>query len=438
MFLSELNTGESAIILKVRGHGGFRRRIMEMGFVRSKSVKVLLNAPLQDPIKYEIMGYEVSLRRSEAAMIEVITEEEARKLIPTDKATAVYSKASIEEVITQRNREINVALVGNPNSGKTSLFNAISGRHEHVGNYSGVTVDAKKGECRYRGYNFIVTDLPGTYALSAYTPEERYVREHLQNESPDVIINTVVASNLERNLYLTTELIDMDEKIVVSLNMFDEIERSGASLDYDQLGSLLGLPMIPVSTKSGKGIEWLLDTVIEVYENTNPQMRHIHINNGSIIEDGLAKVKEALKRNSEQLPKIFPPRYYALKLLERDKAVESQLSECANFKEWIEIRNRIFGDIDTAAVFISQKNGRLSGDAANDALKKYCAEAGIQKKITMHKLRASAATNLAASKVDIQTIGNILGHRSTATTLKYVAVLDENKKNAIDILDKLF
>ena len=367
MFLSELNTGESAIILKVKGHGGFRRRIMEMGFVRSKPVKVLLNAPLQDPIKYEIMGYEVSLRRSEAAMIEVITEEEARKLIPSDGATAVYSKESIEEVITQRNREINIALVGNPNSGKTSLFNAISGSHEHVGNYSGVTVDAKKGECRYRGYNFIITDLPGTYALSAYTPEERYVREHLQNESPDVIINTVVASNLERNLYLTTELIDMDEKIVVSLNMFDEIERSGASLDYEQLGSLLGLPMIPVSTKSKRGIEWLLDTVIEVYENTNPQMRHIHINNGSIIEDGLSKVKEALKRNSEQLPKIFPPRYYALKLLEGDKAIEEQLSQCDNYKEWIEIRNHEVNHIerdlkeDIEGALTNQKYGFISG-----------------------------------------------------------------------------
>lgn len=367
MFLSELNTGESAIILKVKGHGGFRRRIMEMGFVRNKQVKVLLNAPLQDPIKYEIMGYEVSLRRSEASMIEVITEEEAKSLISGEKATAIDSKESIEEVITQRNREINVALVGNPNSGKTSLFNAISGSHEHVGNYSGVTIDAKKGECRYRGYNFIITDLPGTYALSAYTPEERYVREHLQNESPDVIINTVVASNLERNLYLTTELIDMDEKIVVSLNMFDELERSGAVLDYDKLGSLLGLPMVPVSTKSGKGVEWLLDTVIEVYENTNAQMRHIHINNGTIIEDGLSKVKEALKRNNDQLPKIFPPRYYALKLMEHDAGIEAQLSNCPNYNEWIEIRNHEVKHIerdlkeDIEGALTNQKYGFISG-----------------------------------------------------------------------------
>lgn len=367
MFLSELNTGESAIILKVKGHGGFRRRIMEMGFVRGKEVTVLLNAPLQDPIKYKIMGYEVSLRRSEASMIEIITEEEARKLIPANDAFAAASKGGIDEIITQRNREISVALVGNPNSGKTSLFNAISGRHEHVGNYSGVTVDAKKGECHYRGYNFTITDLPGTYALSAYTPEERYVREHLQNETPDVIINTVVASNLERNLYLTTELIDMDEKIVVSLNMFDELERSGATLDYDALGSLLGLPMIPVSAKSGAGVEWLLDTIIEVYENTNTQMRHIHINNGNIIEEGLSKVKEALKRNGEQLPKYFPPRYYALKLLERDAAIERELSGCPNFKEWIEIRNHAVEHIekdlkeDIESAITNQKYGFISG-----------------------------------------------------------------------------
>ena len=129
-----------------------------------------------------------------------------------------------------------MALVGNPNSGKTSLFNAISGGHEHVGNYSGVTVGAKIGHRCYRGYRFEVTDLPGTYALSAYTPEERYVRSHIAERTPDVIINSVVASNLERNLYLTTELIDINPRMVVALNMFDELNSSGAELDYDNLG----------------------------------------------------------------------------------------------------------------------------------------------------------------------------------------------------------
>lgn len=267
MRLSELKTGQSATILNVLGHGGFRRRIMEMGFVRGKRVDVLQNAPLRDPIKYRIMDYEVSLRRSEAAMIVVITAEEVQQQLSVAGETlSAPDDADFEEAISTRSRTINVALIGNPNSGKTSLFNAISGGHEHVGNYSGVTVDAKRGEYRYGGYRFVITDLPGTYALSAYTPEELYVRRHLVNDTPDVVVNAVVASNLERNLYLTTELIDIDPKMVVALNMYDELEASGAVLDYEHLGAMLGVPMVPVVAKTGRGLETLLDTVIAVYE----------------------------------------------------------------------------------------------------------------------------------------------------------------------------
>ena len=318
MLLSELKTGESATILKVHGHGSFRKRIMEMGFVRGKRVDVLLNAPLKDPIKYKVMGYEVSLRRSEAAMINVITEEEALGNMSGKHATEAEQQEYISNVIKEYKTTINIALVGNPNSGKTSLFNAISGRHEHVGNYSGVTVDATQGTYKYKGYTLIITDLPGTYALSPYSPEERYVREHLETSSPDIILNVVAASNLERNLYLTTELIDMDVKCVVALNMYDELEKSGAKLDNKKLGAMLGLPMVPVIAKKGEGITELLDTIIEVYENRNPQVRHIHINNGHIIEEGLDRLKTAIKESGHELPKTFPPRYYALKMLEKD------------------------------------------------------------------------------------------------------------------------
>ena len=261
MRLSDLKTGQSATILKVLGHGGFRRRIMEMGFVRGKKVEVVLNAPLRDPIVYKIMDYEVSLRRSEAHMVVVITNEEAEGLI-SEEYNGTREGDQLHEVIAQSSKRINVALVGNPNSGKTSLFNAISGGHEHVGNYSGVTVDAKRGHCTYRGYRFEITDLPGTYALTAYSPEELYVRRHLAEHTPDVIINAVVASNLERNLYLTTELIDLNPRVVVALNMYDELEASGAELDYDSLGRMLGVPMVPVVARHGRGIEALLDTVI--------------------------------------------------------------------------------------------------------------------------------------------------------------------------------
>ena len=365
MRLSDLKTGQSATILKVLGHGGFRRRIMEMGFVRGKKVEVVLNAPLRDPIVYKIMDYEVSLRRSEAHMVVVITNEEAEGLI-SEEYNGTREGDQLHEVIAQSSKRINVALVGNPNSGKTSLFNAISGGHEHVGNYSGVTVDAKRGHCTYRGYRFEITDLPGTYALTAYSPEELYVRRHLAEHTPDVIINAVVASNLERNLYLTTELIDLNPRVVVALNMYDELEASGAELDYDSLGRMLGVPMVPVVARHGRGIEALLDTVIAVYENEDDRVRHIHINQGPVIEESLRTITGALKESGE-LPPQFPPRYIAMKLLEEDSYIKDQLKHHPKYPEWEEaskreaqrIKNLLDEDIETA--FADQKYGFISG-----------------------------------------------------------------------------
>lgn len=366
MRLSDLKTGESATILKVLGHGGFRRRIMEMGFVRGKKVEVVLNAPLQDPIVYRIMDYEISLRRSEAHMVIVISHEEAEKL-----KTGQYGETNqveyLEEIITQSSKRINVALVGNPNSGKTSLFNAISGGHEHVGNYSGVTVDAKRGYYTYKGYQFEITDLPGTYALTAYSPEELYVRRHLADDAPDVIINAVVASNLERNLYLTTELIDINPRMVVALNMYDELEARGSALDYENLGRMLGVPMVPLVARSGRGVDALLDTVIAVFENVDDRVRHIHINQGNVIEESLQMLATTLKESVGELPPQFPPRYLAMKLLEGDKFIMEQLCRCTNYQEWIaqserealRIKNLLDEDVETA--FTNQKYGFISG-----------------------------------------------------------------------------
>ena len=391
MRLSELKTGESGTIVKVMGHGGFRRRIMEMGFVRGQRVEVLLNAPLKDPIEYKIMGYDISLRRSEADMVEVLTDSEAHEYLAgggdqrrhrhepvgnpeqdeelraTDPEPDAGCCTSIDEVVTRRTRTITVALVGNPNSGKTSLFNAISGGHEHVGNYSGVTVGAKIGCCVYRGYRFEVTDLPGTYALSAYTPEERYVRHHLAASIPDVVINSVVASNLERNLYLTTELIDINPRMVVALNMYDELQASGATLDYENLGRMLGVPMVPVEARNHRGIDTLLDTVIDVYENRDERVRHIHINMGPVIEEGLRRLNGDMSDHRDELPKAFPPRYYAMKMLEGDAEAEKSLRECSRYPEWAEIRDRearriteaLGEDVETA--FANQKYGFIQG-----------------------------------------------------------------------------
>ena len=371
MLLSELKTGSSAGVVKVLGHGGFRRRILEMGFVRGQRVTAVLNAPLRDPIKYGIMGYEVSLRRSEAAMVEVLTPEEAREYqLQSGDVTTSQNEDVVQDVFNKKVRHIKIALVGNPNSGKTSLFNALSGGHEHVGNYSGVTVDAKSGSLEYKGYKINITDLPGTYALSAYTPEELYVRQHLMNELPDVVVNAVVASNLERNLYLTTELIDISPKMVVALNMYDELERSGAQLDYEQLGRMIGVPVVPVVARDGRGLENLLDEIIITYENQNPNVRHIHINYSSSIEAEIAALSKLMKRNIEELPKSFPPRYWAIKMLEGDSSVRELLRGCPHFKDWktqsVKGAARIITDLneDVESAITNEKYGFIEGALA--------------------------------------------------------------------------
>jgi len=370
MYLSDLNTGESAVVVKVLGHGGFRRRILEMGFVRGQQVESVLNAPLRDPIKYRIMGYEVSLRRSEAAMVEVITIEEARAQRIDSGVEVSPNDDDIEQLINAKFREINVALVGNPNSGKTSIFNALSGGREHVGNYSGVTVDAKQGSCQYKGYKINITDLPGTYALSAYTPEEMYVRQHLMEKMPDVVINAVVASNLERNLFLTTELIDLNPKMVVALNMYDELTRSGSKLDYEQLGAMIGVPMVPVVARESKGLNELLDEVILTYENENPKVRHIHIRYSSTLENEIDSLAQLMKQNVDELPKCFPPRYWALKMLEGDSGVVKSLKDAEHYADW-QLRSekaaaRIKADLgeDVESAVTNEKYGFIEGALA--------------------------------------------------------------------------
>ena len=335
MKLADLATGEKAVIVRVNGHGSFRKRLIEMGFIQGKEVRVVLNAPLRDPIEYEIIGYKVSLRREEARQIEVVTEEEAREALvsdehlqalPGDMEDAERLNRALAHVAEERHHNIRVALVGNPNCGKTSLFNIASGSHEHVGNYSGVTVDAKEGHFKFKGYDITLVDLPGTYSLSAYSPEELYVRKNLLEAMPDVVVNVVDASNIERNLYLTTQLIDMNLRTVMALNMYDELQHKGDKLDIKQLGYLLGMPVCPTVSRDGQGIPELFDTVIAIYEQSNPKLsRHIHINHGADIEKSIGRLQTVLKGN-EQIRSRYSTRYLAIKYLEADKDVEQILS----------------------------------------------------------------------------------------------------------------
>ena len=332
MQLSELKTGEKAVIAKVSGHGSFRKRLIEMGFIRGKAVRVILNAPLKDPIEYEILGYKVSLRREEASKIEVISEEEAKLHIAAEhvgESLPAILDREISELAEERGHSIRVALVGNPNCGKTSLFNIASGSHEHVGNYSGVTVDAKEGKFEYKGYRITLVDLPGTYSLSAYSPEELYVRKNLLEKTPDVVLNVVDASNIERDLYLTAQLIDMNLPVVMALNMYDELQARGDSIDTRQLGYLLGMPVCPTVSRDGKGIPELFDTVIAMYEQHSPKLaRHIHINHGAELEQSIDRIKLILQRDAD-LRARYSTRYLAIKALEDDSEVIKAISACA-------------------------------------------------------------------------------------------------------------
>ena len=381
MKLSELRTGEKAVIVKVSGHGGFRKRIIEMGFIKGQPIEVLLNAPLQDPVKYKLMGYEVSLRHDEARLIEVERPDSP----PVDSPPALPVR---EGAVTSENKSslssnhstplptregqgggsasITVALIGNPNCGKTSLFNFASGAHARVGNYSGVTVDATTATAEMEGYTFHLTDLPGTYSLSCYSPEELYVRQHLTDENPDIVINVIDASNIERNLYLTTQLVDMNLRVVCALNMYDEFERRGDHIQLDTLSTLFGVPFVPTSFKNGTGVKELFHTVIEVFEGRHPQTRHIHINYGHEIEDGITHIQRFLKAD-EHLTTHFSTRYLAIKLLEYDQQVTDFVERHVLDEHRPEDHQQMLAARDYAAARVKEETGVDSETAIMDA-----------------------------------------------------------------------
>jgi len=397
MRLSELKTGEKAVIVKVLGHGGFRKRIIEMGFVRGKVVEAMQSAPLLDPVKYKVMQYEVSLRRSEADNIEVVSSRDLVEASETDAYNGIINEDELRKIALKKRKHIRIALVGNPNCGKTSIFNQASGSHEHVGNYGGVTVDAKEGNFQFRDYTFTIVDLPGTYSLSAYTPEEVYVRRHLVDEAPDVVVNVLDGSNLERNMFLTTQLIDMNLRMVVALNMYDELQESGNKLDHLQLSKLLGAPVIPTIGRKGWGLDTLFHVIIKVYEGTDfftnegelnlknlqelhdyyhqhdldhdtieeikedadvkmrkeaqpehqhehqytigSMTRHIHVNHGPEVERAIREVREQLVKN-EVLRATYSMRYLAIKMLEGDKEIEKLVTTLPNAPDIFNARDR--------------------------------------------------------------------------------------------------
>ncbi len=369
MRLSDLKTGETGVIVKILGHGAFRKRVMEMGFVKGRQVDVILHAPLKDPIKYSIMGYNVSLRTSEAHMIEVVKIDSSDQTAILQGSGTVSDTSDTHCIVERERHTINVALIGNPNCGKTSLFNIASGMTERVGNYSGVTVDAKSGHFEHNGYRFNIVDLPGTYSLASYSPEELYVRRYLRDYTPDVIINVVDASNIERNLYLTTELIDMDRSMVIALNMYDELRSRGTKLDYKMLGDMIGVPMLPIVARNGEGIDKLFDTVISVFEGHDRSVRHIHVSLGHDVEAAVRQLIDVLKTDSN-IGRHFSPRYIAIKLLEGDREAEDIVRLSTQHKQIMLLRDELRGqlesisDEDISSTIAAEKYGFIAGALA--------------------------------------------------------------------------
>ncbi len=368
--LLDLTQGETAVIIKVRGRGSFRKRITEMGFVKGKRVTVIKAAPLQDPIEYKILQSHVSLRRRESALIEVASDpddiDRPGQLSDTGDTGSTFETSTVFNGIIERVKTIDVALVGNPNCGKTTLFNNASGARERVGNFSGVTVDSKIAKAKHGGYTFNITDLPGTYSMTAWSPEELFVRRHILDKAPDIVVNVVDASNLERNLYLTTQLIDMDIRVVIALNMYDEFEGKGHAIDYRSLGQLLGIPVIPTIGSKGQGITELFNRLIEVYEGRDRVVRHVHINYGTELERSINRIQEILRRD-EELASRISTRYLSIKLLEKDQETYDFLTSSTFSKEIGEMARKEVHRLesnyldDSATLVTDAKYGFIAG-----------------------------------------------------------------------------
>ena len=370
MNLSVINTGEKAVVVKLSGRGAFKRRLSEMGFTRGAVIEVVKNAPLRDPIEYKVLGYNISLRRAEAEMIEVGPYSSVENKDVYNGTEFADSFKSFKPSV-----EINIALVGNPNAGKTTLFNLLSNAHEHVGNYSGVTVGATASKLKYKDYTINIVDLPGTYSISSYSPEEVYVRNHLLDELPDIVLNVTDSGNLHRNLFLTTQLIDMDLQVVMALNMFDDLETNGDQLDYKHLGAMLGFPMVPTVASKKKGVDELLETIVAVFEGRETQVRHIHIKYGKPLDKAISDITDLIKKpQNHSVTDRISSRFVAIKLLEKDKEIENTLEKFYNkeeikssVKKWIKKIESHLNE-DTHTLVTDAKYGFIRG-ALKETLK---------------------------------------------------------------------
>lgn len=341
MKLDNLAIGKSAVIVSVGGTGALRQHFLDMGLIQGVEVTVVKYAPMGDPIEIKIHDYELTLRKEDAQKIEVkeITKKEELKnknIILKNKNHPGYGESSYDKInnhqIYHESDLLTFALVGNQNCGKTTLFNQLTGSNQHVGNFPGVTVDRKDGVIK--GYkNTLITDLPGIYSMSPYSSEEIVTRNFLLKEKPKAIINIVDATNIERNLYLTMQLLELNMPMVVALNMMDEMSGNGGTVLINELEAHLGVPVVPISAAKGEGIDELVSHVLHVaYYQEKPQFLQ-HFDNQAL--DRCINAIEHLIEDHAKKARI-PLRFAASKLAENDSLLLEQLDLSQNEKEILE------------------------------------------------------------------------------------------------------
>ena len=348
MTLKELPIGGSAVILTVGGKGSLRQHFLDMGLIPGARVKLVKYAPLGDPMELRINGYALTLRLADAAKIKVeLLEAEEEEVVPDVERPVhdadhpglgeggKYHDKAHENALPDGTK-LTFALAGNQNCGKTTLFNQLTGSNQHVGNFPGVTVDRKDGVIRGHAET-CVTDLPGIYSLSPYTSEEIVSRNFILNEKPRGIINIVDAGNIERNLYLTMQLMELDTPMVLALNMMDEVRNNGGSIRVNEMEEALGIPVVPISAARNEGIDELVEHAVHVarYQERPARQDFCDKNDhGGAVHRCLHGVMQLIEDHAERAG--IPLRFAASRLVEGDAAIEKALALEPNEKEMVE------------------------------------------------------------------------------------------------------
>ena len=401
MTLRDLPIGKTATIRSVGGEGALRQHFLDMGLIPQGSVTMVKYAPMGDPMELRIHSYELTLRLADAEKIEIENIRDAKEMPASGKRENIphpglgeggkYHQKKTEHPLPD-NMPLTFALAGNQNCGKTTLFNQLTGSNQHVGNFPGVTVDRKDGSIRGKS-NTLVTDLPGIYSMSPYTSEEIVTRNFVLDEHPKGIINIVDATNIERNLYLTMQLMELDIPMVLALNMMDEVRENGGSINVNQMEEMLGIPVVPISAAKNEGIDELISHALHVakYQEQPTEIDYCDVNDdGGAVHRCLHAIMHLIEDHAAEAK--IPVRFAASKLAEGDPLILDSLHLDQNEKEMLEhiiVQMETERGLDRAAAIAHMRF---------DFIQKICDETVIKPKESKEHLRSVAIDKVLTGK----------------------------------------